>query len=130
MRWLAQLARRLAGDATLADDACQEVWSAWSFGEEAGPTRRPLLARALRRALWFSRRSDNRRKARERAAVPPEEPAAAAAELVAKAEDRRRAWDALLVLAEPFRSTLLLRFDENLPPSEIAERLGVPLPHV
>ena len=86
MRWLAQLARRLAGDANLADDACQEVWSAWDFGDEQ--SRRPRLARALRRALWFRRRTEQRRQARERRLAAPDEGAASTADLVSRAEDR------------------------------------------
>lgn len=49
-----------------------------------------------------------------------------AAELVAKAEAQRTLVDAVLHLDEPYRSTVLLRFFEELSAAEIARRQDVP----
>jgi RNA polymerase sigma factor (sigma-70 family) len=35
--------------------------------------------------------------------------------------------DAVLSLSEPIRSTIVLRYLEDLPPREVARRLGVPI---
>jgi hypothetical protein len=48
-------------------------------------------------------------------------------ELVVRAETRLRLAHALLTLEEPYRTTLLLRFHEELPPRHIAQRQGVPV---
>ncbi|QDU86532.1 RNA polymerase sigma factor [Planctomycetes bacterium Pla163] len=129
VRWLEQLARRLARDPFLAADACQNVWLSWSRATEAGaegratePVDRNALARALRRALWVLRRSDARRRRREEERPPPD-PSPSTAELLARGEERERAWRTLVELDEPLRAVLLLRFEEGLTPAEIAARL-------
>lgn len=136
VRWLEQLARRLAGDPFLAADACQNVWLAWTrergldgASTDEGHTDgrradRASLARRLRQALWLLRRSDERRRRREERAPDPE-PVPSTAELLARGEERERAWRALAELDEPFRAVLLLRFESGLTPPEIARRLDL-----
>ncbi len=46
--------------------------------------------------------------------------------LVARAEAQRSVVDAVLALAEPYRSTVLLHYFEDLSSAEIARRLGIP----
>jgi hypothetical protein len=49
-----------------------------------------------------------------------------AAESCARAETLRRVIEAVVALEEPYRSTVLLRFYDGLPPAEIASAQGVP----
>jgi hypothetical protein len=49
------------------------------------------------------------------------------AEILAREESRARVVEALRALEEPYRSTLLLRYFEDLPPRAIARREGVPV---
>ena len=48
-------------------------------------------------------------------------------DVVARAEGQERLLRAVLALEEPFRSAILLRFYEDLSPSALAERTGVPV---
>jgi hypothetical protein len=71
-------------------------------------------------------RGDRRRESRENAAsrtgsAPP------AADVVAAAESHRRVVEAVMSLGEPYRTTILLRFFEDLPPRDVAARMGVPV---
>ena len=47
--------------------------------------------------------------------------------VVERAEAMQRVVQEVLDLAEPYRTTVLLRYFDDLPPSEIAQRQGVPL---
>src|SRR6185295_7589519 len=49
------------------------------------------------------------------------------ADVVAEAESHKRLVLAVMQLDEPYRSTVLLRWFEDLPPREVAARLGVPV---
>jgi RNA polymerase sigma-70 factor (ECF subfamily) len=125
--WVRALARRLVGDASRADDVEQEVWV-------TALRRPPRHARSLR--AWFgrlvrsrahdSRRGETRRERRENE-TPPAPPPPGAEEVVARLEAHRKLVAVLDVLKEPYRSTLLLRYYEDLPPREVAARLGVPV---
>jgi len=125
-RWLAGLARALVADPGLAEDACQEVWLA------AGRTNRPgwrptrsWLAGALRRSIAAARRAAARRREREaRAARRQELPSTA--ELVERSEVQQVVARELLALQEPYRSALLLVFQEGLSAREVARRMGCP----
>ncbi|MBI5431719.1 MAG: RNA polymerase sigma factor [Planctomycetes bacterium] len=127
--WAWTLARRLVRDGESADDVVQEAWVRAlqrppSFASpEASP--RPWLATVMRNALTQWRRSDARRVGREQAAARPEAlPAVDRA--LAREQARRGLVDAVLSLDEPYRSTLLLRYFDELSPAAIAKREGVP----
>lgn len=122
LRWLGALALRLVSDPALADDACQEAWL--SVSRRGRSDRRSLFA-AFRGALWRRRRGEARRERREQAAARGES-VPSTEELIVRGETQRRLWEHLRELAEPFRSTLLLRFQESLSTEEIAARTGVP----
>ncbi|QDU69582.1 hypothetical protein [Engelhardtia mirabilis] len=124
LRWLGNLALRLVSDPTLADDACQEAWLAASRGGTVAVDRGRLLL-GLRRFLWRVRRADGRRLRRERA-VAASEALPSTAELLEVGEQRQRVWEHLKALQEPFRSTLLLRFQGELSNAAIARTLDVP----
>jgi RNA polymerase sigma-70 factor (ECF subfamily) len=124
-RWLRALARRLTGG-TDADDAVQETWLAASRAlPERGPSLRPWLATVLRNVLRMRARADGRRSQRE-AVDAPVEPLPGTELLVERVERERELAALVLSLAEPYRTTLLLRFYEGLSAAAIGRRLGVP----
>src|SRR5688572_5823556 len=123
--WVRRLARSLVLDEARAADLEQEVWlEALVRPPREGRSPRGWLATALRHNAIDESRVDSRRAARERAAARREaEPSSA--ELVAEADALQRVVRAVLDLDEPYRSTLLRRFFEDLGPTAIAEREGV-----
>jgi RNA polymerase sigma factor (sigma-70 family) len=123
------LARRLVGDQHLADDVSQEACAAaLTHPPSTGVHLRAWLARVM---VNFSRkhyRGEKRLKARERASVATSaEAAPSAAAIAAREEIRSLVVEAVQSLDEPWRSTILLRYYEDLPHRQVAERLGVPL---
>ncbi len=117
------LARRLARDAHEAEDLAQETWLAFlraRWTEICSPRR--FLAGVLRNRFRQSRRSSERRRIREEVArhqgiasanglITP-----SALEALERAELAREVVGLVLELDEPFRSVILLRFGEELPP--------------
>jgi len=121
------LTRSLLSEVHGAEDVEQETWLAVL-------RRPPVDARGLRGWLATVARNlartlarrEVRRQRREREAVGPG--TVAGAETILEREAvRRRVVDAVFGLPEPYRSTLLLRFYEGLPPREIARRQAVPV---
>ncbi|HVS09658.1 MAG TPA: sigma-70 family RNA polymerase sigma factor [Planctomycetota bacterium] len=122
-----QLARRLLRDPHAAQDAEQATWlAALEHGPAPGRPAGPWLARTLRNFAWRGLRTGARRRSREEAAARAEA-VPSAAELCERAELHRELVEAVVGLEEPFRSAILLRYFEGLPPREIARRLGVPV---
>jgi RNA polymerase sigma-70 factor (ECF subfamily) len=123
--WIRNLARRLVADAADLDDVLQDAWiQAIRHGARAQSVR-PWLATVLRNVVRSSRRSDARRRTRE---LTMEEGSAPTTpeQMVMRVEVERELATALLELAEPYRSTLLWRFFEDLSAADIARRSGVP----
>jgi RNA polymerase sigma factor (sigma-70 family) len=122
-----RLARTLVRDDAQADDVVQDAVVAAMRAPPRDPVALPAwLASAVRngaRQLW---RGEGRRAARETAAARAEA-SPGAAEVVARAEEHGIVVQAVLALDEPYRSALLLRFYDDLPPREVAARLGVPV---
>ncbi len=114
----------LRGDSE-CEDLEQDVWRAALVGAPVEPTRqRPWLVSVVRRRVADLLRKRARRERRERA-VASDHVAPSAADSVARAEIGRRLVNALLALEEPFRTAVLLRFQDGLPPREVAARTGV-----
>jgi len=122
--WFARLARGLVQDAATADDLVAETWLA---ALEAPAVRAPRawLATVLRRRHGERSRSEQRRRRRERAAAA-EEALPSTESLVERAELQREVAAALVALEEPYRTTVLLHYIEELNSTEIARRQGVP----
>jgi RNA polymerase sigma-70 factor (ECF subfamily) len=121
------LARALVG-AQDADDVTQEVLLA-AAGRSGGEVRnwRALLVRITQRLAWRRKRAMRRRTRHELAAAERHDPAPFdPSEIVALAEERQRIAAAVLELEEPFRTIVLLRWFEDLSPTEIAKRLRIP----
>src|SRR5262245_48236445 len=125
--WVRALARALVADAATADDLAQEtLLAALERGGDESPMPRRWLAAVLRNLARRAHRGDARRAARESATARPEA-LPSAHELVERAEGLRRLVALVLALEEPYRSTVLLRYVEELSPSEIAARQRVPV---
>ncbi len=124
--WIRRLALGLVGDAAQADDLVQDTWlAALRRPPSADRPLRPWLGTVLRNAARQAFRGHRRRTERQHEAREPA-PVAGPDELAERLEAERRMTDELARLAEPYRSTLLLRYYEGLEPSEIASRLGLP----
>jgi RNA polymerase sigma factor (sigma-70 family) len=122
--WVVALARHLAGDPHRGDDLAQEAFvAALEHPPRAGAVR-GWFATVLRHGVSRGARGDERRVRRERTAVRAGS-SASAAEAVERAEAHERVVRALLALDEPYRTALVLRFFEDLPPREIGRRTGV-----
>lgn len=126
LRSVRRLVRRLVRDDEDADDLAQEAWLA--SRRTTRPPGVPLTAWLVgiaRRMAMRLARGEARRARREHAAARSEA-APSAADMVARAELHRRVVDAVLAVAEPYRSALLARFFEGASCAEIARRSGVP----
>lgn len=124
--WMRKLAARLARDAGEAEDLVQDAWVAAL--KERGPVADVAgwLATVLRNSARSLRRGEARATAREAATARTERLPASDA-VVARMQEQRVLLAALDALEEPYRTTILLRFYEELPPRVIARRTGVPV---
>ena len=122
------LARSLVGDQH-ADDLVQET-TLQALGAPSPPrSLRAFLRQILRHLAGKHHRGERHRRQRD-AAVLPAEPPLPPDWIAAHRETLRRLDKALLALPEPVLGTVMLRFFEDLPPSAIAAKTGVPLPTV
>ncbi len=123
------LARRLVLDEQTADDITQDTYlAAVEHPPASDRSPRAWLARVVQNFSRKRYRTESRRRTHEQSAGESARSAApSAAEIAAREEMRRRVVDAVQALDEPWRSTILLRYYENLPHRAVAERLGVPL---
>jgi RNA polymerase sigma-70 factor (ECF subfamily) len=123
--WIRQLARQLVSDAADRDDVVQEAWIQALQQAPRARSLRPWLVGVVRNVSRMERRAGGRRRARE--AAIEEAPAEPTPEQLAeRVEIERVVAGALLEVAEPYRSTLLWRYYEDLSAADIARRSGVP----
>jgi len=128
--WVQRLARALVGDPSLADDLAQETLRVGierpPDATARGPRLRGWLARVARRLAIDRARSDARRGAREitasRAAAAERRAGESPLDVVERSARQQRVVEAVMALAEPYRTTVLLRFFDELPTREIAAR--------
>lgn len=120
------LAAHLLRDEHLGEDVSQDaVVAALERPPRAGTPLGPWLRGVARHLSFRTMRSDSRRRLREASAARGER-FAAEDDVVERMETRQAVAAELLALEEPYRRTLLLRYFEDLEPSEIARREGVP----
>ncbi len=118
--------RAILSDESAADDAVQETWIR-GLREPAERSRARLwLATVARNVGRNFLRDEARRRARERAAAATE-PLPSTVERVTRHEVVLSVAAAVAALPEPYRDAILLRYYDDLPPREIAARLGVPV---
>src|SRR5262245_36377837 len=127
-RWIRGLARGLIRDGSAAEDVLQDTRLALL---ESPPRRladqRSWLARVALNFARKLRREEVRRERRERRAARPERVLSSPREAMERVELRRQVCEAVLALEEPYRSTVVLRFFEEMSLAQIAGCAGVPL---
>ncbi len=109
------------------EDAAQDAWVA--FLERPPPSEgnpEGWFATVTRHAFLRRRRGAGR-SARREAAVARRDEGPATVDVVARAEAARRVAAAVLALDEPYRTVLLLRYYDGLPPRDVAARTGAPV---
>jgi RNA polymerase sigma-70 factor (ECF subfamily) len=119
--WMRRLARGLLGDRAAADDVVQEAWA--KLGAARG--RAGYLAAVVRSLARRRQRSEWRRLARERDAARGEA-LPSADEIAARSELARLLAEAVERLEEPYRTTIVLRYYDDLCSAEIARQAGIP----
>lgn len=124
--WVRGLARSLLFDPNEADDAAQQTWLVALTGDRrTRRDQRAWIAGVLRNVVRRQHRSDRRRERREAVAARPEA-TADTADLVAQAEMHRRVVLAVLDLEEPYRTTVLKRYFQDMSAETIAREEIVP----
>ncbi len=125
--WVRALARSLVRDESSVDDVVQQTWQA---ALENPPSKlgaaRAWLGSVVRRTVLDSQRRHVRRQRREHGVARPEG-LPATADVVARAEIDRAVVNSVSELPEPYRTTLLLRFYDGLPPRDVAARMNIPV---
>ncbi len=126
-RWVRALARRLVRDAASADDLAQDAWVA-ALQDRAvlGRLKRSWIAVVMRRRVFEQRRAEAARRERE-GRTARNEALPSTLDMVERAATQRDLVQAVLDLDEPYRSTILWRFFEDLSARAIARRAGVPV---
>src|SRR5262245_11079469 len=122
------LARELVFDGHMAHDVEQEtLLAALEHAPREQDKLRAWLASIARNFALRTWRSAARRVQREQACARPEGGVPSAAEILEREDQRRHLVEHVLALEEPLRAVLVLRFFEELPPREVARRLGLPV---
>lgn len=128
--WVQRIARGLVRDAAGAEDLAQEALVR-SLDQRAhapsspGPLR-AWLATLVRRLAIDRGRADASRAARESShAARSRRETDAPHDIVARSERQQALVRAVHALSEPYRTTILLRYLDELAPREIAERMHV-----
>ncbi|MFO0983565.1 MAG: sigma-70 family RNA polymerase sigma factor [Planctomycetota bacterium] len=121
------LARRLLADEHLVDDVVQQTWlKALEAPPRCERSLRSWLTKVARRiAARMGRQAERRMAWEAHAAVNEALPPADAT--LQRAEMLRMVVGAVLGLPEPARSTVLMRYLDELPDREIARRMNVPV---
>ena len=121
------LALAIARDAHLADDLAQDAWVALlRHRPESSGGMSGWLAKTMRNLLRHGARDEANRKDRELAAAELREDSGSDLALE-RVELHRAILEAVCELKDPYRTTVLLRWFEELEPAEIARRTGVPV---
>ncbi len=122
------LAVRMTGDRGLAEEIAQDAFLA--LDKNLGKIKNPLHARFWLRRVTMSRVADALRRQRVRGLdlwVEMEEDHGTQAEIRPSSSLGARLEALLTTLPAPQRSALILRYQEDLTPEEIAETLDAPL---
>jgi RNA polymerase sigma-70 factor (ECF subfamily) len=124
--WVRALSRAIVADPGTADDVEQATWlTALRRPPTDGGSVRAWFASVVKSRALDAAREGRRRAAREelsaRRGVEP-----SAADVAARFDAERRVAQAVHALPDPLRTTVLLRFHEDLSVRETARRMGVP----
>lgn len=120
------VARALLRDEHTSDDVVQDTWlAAMKNPPQNSETTGAWLSTVVRNFVRKMHRTRTRRSAREEWAAKPEA-VEGPSEFVVRQSILREVVDAIGELPEAYREVILLRYYEDLPPREIAARLGCP----
>ncbi len=122
--WVRALAGRLLADEHAVDDAVQDTWVAML--ERPPSNARAWLRRVVRNVSVRARTRERRIRRREEQVATPEH-LPSVDDIVAREQMRRVVVRAVLTLPDHYRDVVVLRFYEGLRPSQVAERLSVPV---
>jgi RNA polymerase sigma-70 factor (ECF subfamily) len=126
--WMKALALKLVADGSRADDAVQQtLLRAMERPRRPPRSLLPWLATVLRNFIRQSHREEHRRRRREAQAARPESISSTPEKVLERVELHAQIVGAVLKLSEPYRSTVLLHFFEEMSLGEIAREQGVPL---
>ncbi|MFN0244841.1 MAG: sigma-70 family RNA polymerase sigma factor [Planctomycetota bacterium] len=121
------LARSLVGDRHAADDLAQDAWvAALERPPRDASNPRGWLATVLLNLRRQAQRGALRRRAREHGAARAEA-LPGTLDVLARASVHKELVLAVLALREPFRTVVLLRYFDALPPRAIAAQLDIPV---
>ena len=126
VRFVRGIARSLLFDEHEAEDAVQDTFLRALEQPPRPGNVRGWLRVVVRNFALRKKREERRRKRREMKKAPPDY-LASPEEVAARLEGQRRVLDAVRELPEPYRSTIVHRYFDELTREEIAERLGIPL---
>ena len=125
--WVRRLAGQLVGDPDVADDAAQDAFAtALRSGPREESRTKAWFAAVVRSFVRRRARSDERRARREAGAARAER-VDSTAQVVERAQASRVVVNAVLELPEPYRTTILMRWFDDLPTTRIAELRGEPV---
>lgn len=124
--WLRAIARSLVRDESAVDDVEQRTWLTVLRNRRPVTSARGWLRRVVRSAAIDEHRSDSRRQAREEGSARPES-LPPTDHLVMQMEAQRAVAAAVSGLPEPYRTTVLLRYIEELSVKDVAARMAVPV---
>ncbi|MFH0946141.1 MAG: sigma-70 family RNA polymerase sigma factor [Planctomycetota bacterium] len=125
--WVQGLSRRLVSDPSLADDLAQDTVVA-ALQNRGGPPRsiRAWLGKILLNMVREAHRREARRRQRE-AAAAGRDYVPSTFDVVDRASTHTSVAQAVLALKEPYRTVILMRFFDGLPPRKIASLLDAPV---
>ena len=124
--WVERLAQRLVRDDAQAADVVQETWLQALRKPPAGGPTRAWLGTVLRNTARRSGRKEQDRLHAEREGARAETQPDVQA-VISRAALSQEVVGDVLALEEPYRSVVLLRWFEDLGPSEIARKLDRPV---
>ncbi len=124
--WAKRLALRLARDEHAANDLVQDAWLAALSNPPERAGLRAWLRSVMRNRAHNVHRESVRRESRE-ARRPSPRQSRSTAEVVAEVDAHRHVVDAVLDLDEPYRTTIVLRYFEELSVHDVARRMDAPL---
>ncbi|MEO6777643.1 MAG: sigma-70 family RNA polymerase sigma factor, partial [Kofleriaceae bacterium] len=127
LTWLKRLAAALVRDEADANDLVQDTWLvAAEHAPTDGRPLKPWLSRVALNLVRMRSRATKRRGVREAAVESFAGSSPTPDELVSRVDAQRVVVTELMRLAEPYRTTVLLHYFQDLSSAEIARRSGIP----
>jgi len=121
------LTRSLVVDQNVAADVEQKAWlAALQNPPTSGRSPRSWFSRVIRNFTISTHRGESRRRKYEQASVRSED-TTSPEQMAVRKEALRFMTEAVLSLEEPYLTTIMLRYYEDLSAREVAERLNVPI---